>query len=76
MSRPVARLAERVWRLPLLVAAVLLVACGPATSWGRLGLVQPAALAAVALTALAVPLGLLALRSPVHELDTEGQEIR
>jgi hypothetical protein len=59
-----ARLAERLWRWPLLLAAGLLALCGPATSLGRTGVVLPCALAAVALTALAVPLGLFALRAP------------
>ena len=62
--RPVkatARLAEALWRWPLVLAALLMVAAGPAQAAGQTQAVLYAALLAVALAAVAVPVGLLAL---------------
>ena len=62
--RPVAALAERVWRIPFVLAAVVMVAAGVAHAVGQSGVPGPAALAALVLVCLGTPLGLLALRSP------------
>jgi len=59
--RATARLAERLWRWPLVLAAVLMVAAGPAQAAGQSQAVLYASLLAVALAAVAVPVGLLAL---------------
>jgi hypothetical protein len=59
--RATAALAERVWRWPLVLAAVLMVAAGPAQAAGQTSAVLYASLLAVALAAVAVPVGLLAL---------------
>lgn len=59
--RATAALAERVWRWPLVLAAVLMVAAGPAQAAGRTSAVLYASLLAVGLAAIAVPVGLLAL---------------
>jgi len=62
--RPVrvsARLAEMLWRWPLVLAALLMVAAGPAQAAGQTSAVLYASLLAVALAAVAVPVGLLAL---------------
>ena len=56
--------AVEVWRWLLGSAVVLVMLAGPAQSWGRTGAVSLLCLTAVALAAIAVPLGLLSLRSP------------
>lgn len=56
-----ARLAEMAWRWPLVLAALLMVAAGPAQAAGQTQAVLYASLLAVALAAVAVPVGLLAL---------------
>ena len=55
-------LADRLWRVPLVLAAVIFAACGPAHALGRTDLVYYASLVGLALSAIAVPLGLLGLR--------------
>ena len=59
--RATARLAEMLWRWPLVLAAVLMVAAGPAQAAGQTEAVLYASLLAVGLAAVAVPVGLLAL---------------
>lgn len=61
MTRAARVAATRVWRLPFLVAAVLLLAAGAATSLGFPGLVQALTLTAVMLAAAGVLFGTLAL---------------
>jgi hypothetical protein len=58
---PAARLAERLWRWPLMLAATLFVACGPAQALGWVDAVFYASVIGVLLGAVAVPLGLLSL---------------
>ncbi|MEU4221291.1 hypothetical protein [Actinoplanes sp. NPDC026623] len=55
-------LADRLWRVPLALAAAIFVACGPAHALGQTELVYYGSLAGLALAAAAVPLGLLGLR--------------
>ncbi|MEU7907596.1 hypothetical protein [Actinoplanes sp. NPDC049118] len=55
-------LAERLWRVPLALAAAIFAACGPAHALGHLDVVYWASLIGLALSACAVPLGLLGLR--------------
>ncbi|SDT46715.1 hypothetical protein [Actinoplanes derwentensis] len=70
-SRPVSRhrrrfpiaAMDRLWRPVIGLAVVLFAACGPAHSFGYTDLVFYTVLAGLALTALAVPLGLLGLRA-------------
>ncbi|MET8149499.1 hypothetical protein ACIBSW_38520 [Actinoplanes sp. NPDC049668] len=57
------RLADRLWRVPLVLAAVVFAACGPAHALGNTDLVYYGALVGLALSAFAVPLGLLGLRA-------------
>lgn len=57
-----AELAERSWRPPLALAVAIFAACGPAHALGHTDLVYYAVLVALALSAVAVPLGMLALR--------------
>jgi hypothetical protein len=57
-----AGLADRIWRLPLLLAAALFALSGPAHAFGRTDAVFLASLVGVTLGAVAVPLGLLSLR--------------
>ena len=64
-----AELAERLWRAPLALAVALFAACGPAHSLGHTDLVYHAVLVGLALSATAVPLGLLGLR---HRPDPAG----
>lgn len=55
-------MAERWYGRLLAVAVVLFAACGPAHALGHTDLVFHAVLVGLVLAALAVPLGLLALR--------------
>ncbi|GEM_PF-5755691 len=59
-----ARLAEGVWRMPLVFAAALFALSGPAHALGRISAVFYATLAAVTLGAVGVGLGLLACLPP------------
>ncbi len=59
--RATARLAEMLWRWPLVLAGMLMVAAGPAQAAGQTQAVLYASLLAVALAAVAVPVGLIAL---------------
>lgn len=61
--RLVSHLAERIWRVPFVLAAVVMAAAGVAQAVGQTGVPGPAALGALALVCLGTPLGLLALRS-------------
>ncbi|MCA2213952.1 hypothetical protein [Jidongwangia harbinensis] len=73
--RDLPALAERLWRRPLVVAAVIFAACGPAHALGHIDLVYHAVLIGLALSSLALPLGLLALRRPpAAEPDTFGPD--
>jgi len=60
--RNLGELAERCWRPPLALAVAIFVACGPAHALGHTDLVYHAVLVALTLSAVAVPLGCLALR--------------
>lgn len=60
--RSLGELAERWWRAPLALAAAIFALSGPAHALGRTDAVFYASLAGVTLGAVAVPLGLLALR--------------
>jgi hypothetical protein len=55
-------LADRLWRRPLVAAAAIFAACGPAHALGHIDLVYHAVLIGLTLSGLALPLGLLALR--------------
>lgn len=55
-------LAERSWRQPLALAVGMFAVCGPAHALGHTGLVYYLVLGALALSAVALPLGLLGLR--------------
>ncbi|WP_412750689.1 hypothetical protein [Krasilnikovia sp. M28-CT-15] len=70
-------LAERSWRPPLVLAVVLFVACGPAQAFGYADVVYFAVLIGLALSGIAVPLGLLALReSAPGDADARDQAQR
>lgn len=58
----VAAVAERLWRPPLVLAAIVFAACGPAHALGHTDLVFWAVLVGLGLSAFAVPVGMLALR--------------
>lgn len=63
-------LADRLWRVLLVLAAVIFAACGPAHALGKADLVYFASLIGLALSAVAVPLGLLGLRRRPPSDDT------
>ncbi|MEV4706341.1 hypothetical protein [Actinoplanes sp. NPDC049316] len=69
-----AEIADRAWRPPLALAVAIFAACGPAHALGHVDLVYYAVLVALALSAVAVPLGLLALRRPA--VADEEPEVR
>ena len=60
----VAARADRLWRPPLVLASALFALSGPAQALGKTDTVFYAALAGLTLGGIAVPLGLLALRTP------------
>ncbi|AGL14295.1 hypothetical protein [Actinoplanes sp. N902-109] len=62
-----AALAERVWRVPLALAAAIFALCGPAHALGHTDFVFYAVLAGLVLSAFAVPMGLLGLRNAERE---------
>ena len=55
-------LADRGWRPPLWLAVILFAACGPVHAFGYTDAVYYIVLVGLALSAVAVPLGLLGLR--------------
>lgn len=61
--RDLAELADRLWRPPLAVAVALFAACGPMHALGHVDAVYYTVLVGLALSALAVPLGLVGLRN-------------
>jgi len=61
--RPLAALADRLWRIPFVLASVIMLAAGIAQSLGRTEVPRLASLAALAVVAVGTPLGLLALRA-------------
>jgi hypothetical protein len=69
--------AERLWRAPLVLAAVLFALSGPAHALGRTDAVFYASLAGLTLGGAAVPLGLLALHAhPTTDTTTPHQAAR
>jgi cytochrome c oxidase assembly factor CtaG len=55
-------LADRLWRVPLGLASAVFALCGPAHALGHTDFVFYAVLIGLALSAFAVPMGLLGLR--------------
>jgi hypothetical protein len=62
-------LADRCWRPPLGLAVVLFAVCGPVHAFGYTDAVYYLVLVGLALSAVAVPLGLLGLR---HEPEDQS----
>jgi hypothetical protein len=58
----VPEIADRLWRPPLALAVFIFAACGPVHAMGHTDVVFFAVLIGLALSALAVPLGLLGLK--------------
>jgi len=68
--RPLASLADRLWKAPFVLASVIMLAAGIAQSLGRTEMPRLASLAALAVVAVGTPLGLLALRAhPGSQID-------
>ena len=55
-------LADRIWRLPLGLAAATFAICGPAHALGHTDFVYYAVLIGLALSGFALPFGLIGLR--------------
>jgi hypothetical protein len=70
--RDLAELADRAWRPPLAVAVALFAACGPVHALGYVDAVYYAVLIGLALSGLAVPLGLLGLRHSGPDEESAG----
>ncbi len=58
----VPEIADRLWRPPLALAVFIFAACGPVHALGHTDVVYFAVLIGLALSALAVPLGLVGLK--------------
>ncbi|MFI1991639.1 hypothetical protein [Actinoplanes sp. NPDC020271] len=65
------RIADRLWRPLLGLAAVIFAACGPAHALGNTDLVFNAVLVGLALSAFAVPLGMIGLRAGDDETEDD-----